>query len=328
MKTAVVWVNLGTPDAPVKSAVRTYLTEFLSDTRVVEIPKAIWWLILNGIILPFRAQKSAEKYASIWTHAGSPLKVETMRQAEILGRCLEEGSKEIKVVYAMRYGSPSVPKVLSELKKEGVERILIFPAYPQYSGTTTASVMDAVTMYYQKERVIPELRFIRDYHDDEGYIHALAQSVLTHWEAKGRSDILMMSFHGVPERTIKLGDVYEAHCRRTAELLARKLGLSENQYRLTFQSRFGRAKWLSPATTDVLLSLAKEGVKRVDVICPGFAVDCLETLEEIAMEGRHDFIEAGGLQFEYIPALNSQAAWIEAMTKIVLQHTAGWPIDL
>lgn len=324
-KTAVLLVNLGTPDAPTTAAVRRYLKQFLSDPRVVEIPGAAWWLILNGLILPLRSGKSAEKYASIWTKEGSPLKVHTEKQALLLRGYLGERGRDVQVAYAMRYGNPSLPEVLDKLKADGCDRILVLPAYPQYSATTTASVSDVIASHFAKVRNVPELRFVKHYHDHEGYVQALAKSVLAYWESHGRPDKLVMSFHGVPKRTLMLGDPYHCECQKTARLLAAQLGLSEGQYAVTFQSRFGKAEWLQPYTAPTLVKLAKEGVKRVDVMCPGFTSDCLETLEEIAMEARRDFLKAGGQDFHYIPCLNETPGWIEALADIAEQHMAGWP---
>ena len=324
-RTAIVLVNLGTPDAPTAAAVRPYLKQFLSDPRVVEIPRAVWWFILNGVILPFRSGKSAHKYASIWTKEGSPLLVHTTRQAMLLRGALGERGHQVEVVAAMRYGNPSLPSVLDKLRAEGCERVLVLPAYPQYSGTTTASTFDAVFSHYARVRNVPELRMVRHYHDDPGYIEALRQSVQKHWEAHGRPEKLVMSFHGVPKRTLMLGDPYHCECHKTARLLATALGLSPQQYLVTFQSRFGKAEWLQPYTAPTLQKLAKEGVKRVDVMCPGFTSDCLETLEEIDMEVRRDFLTAGGADYHYIPCLNEAPAWIAAMATLSERHMQGWP---
>ncbi|TFW20644.1 ferrochelatase [Duganella callida] len=328
-RSAIVLVNLGTPDAPTRSAVRRYLKQFLSDPRVVEIPKAIWWFILNLIILPFRSGQSAKKYASIWTEEGSPLRTYTAGQARQLHAALAaRGHKDLTVAMAMRYGSPSLPEVLAKLKTDGCERILLLPAYPQYSGTTTGSIYDAVFQHYGSVRNIPELRFVRNYHDHEGYIRALRQSVLNHWEQHGRPDKLVMSFHGVPKRTLMLGDPYHCECLKTARLLAAALKLKPEQYVVSFQSRFGKAEWLQPYTAPTVIQLARDGVKRIDVICPGFISDCLETLEEISMEVRHDFISNGGQDFHYIPCLNAAPAWIGALAEIAEQHIIGWPTQL
>ena len=325
--TAVVLANLGTPDAPTAAAVRVYLKQFLSDPRVVEIPRLIWWLILNGIILPFRSKQSAHKYASIWTPQGSPLKLHTEQQAQLLQAALTARGHAIRVEYAMSYGNPPIPALLDQLKADGCDRILVLPAYPQYSATTTASIFDTVFKHYTKVRNVPELRLIKHYHDSEGYIDALAESVRAHWQQHGRPDKLVLSFHGVPKRTLLLGDIYHCECYKTARLMATRLGLGKDDYLVTFQSRFGKAEWLQPYTAPTLEKLAHEGIKRVDVMCPGFTSDCLETLEEISMEARADFLAAGGSEFHYIPCLNGTPQWIEAMADIVEQHTGGWPIS-
>jgi protoporphyrin/coproporphyrin ferrochelatase len=324
-KIAVVLVNLGTPDAPTPAAVRRYLKPFLSDRRVVDAPRWIWWFVLNLFILPFRARKSARKYASIWTREGSPLLVHSEKQAKLLRGFLGERKHDVQVVLAMRYGTPSLLGVLDRLKREGCERILILPAYPQYCGATTASVFDVVTAYYAREKNIPELRFVKNFDEHEGYIGALAESVLAHWEANGRSEKLVMSFHGIRKRSQKQGDPYPDECQATARLLAERLGLTPEQYVVTFQSRFGRAEWLQPYTAQTLQKLAREGVQRVDVICPGFVADCLETLEEIAIEARQDFLTAGGKEFHYIPCLNESNTWMHALAEIAEQHLLGWP---
>jgi ferrochelatase len=323
----VILANLGTPDAPTPEAVRVYLKEFLSDPRVVEIPRVIWWCILNGIILPFRSRQSAHKYASIWTEEGSPLKLHTEKQAQLLQQELTARGLNVRVAYGMRYGSPSLPSVLDQLKGEGCDRILVLPAYPQYSGTTTASVFDALFTHLTSVRNMPELRLIKHYHDDEGYIDALADTVRVHWAQHGRPDRLVMSFHGVPKRTLMLGDPYHCECYKTARLVAGKLGISKDDYLVTFQSRFGKAEWLQPYTAPTLQKLAGEGVGRVDLICPGFTSDCLETLEEIAMEAKEDFLTAGGQAFHYISCLNESPGWIAAMASLVETHGGGWPMS-
>jgi len=324
-RTAVLWCNLGSPDEPTASAVRPYLADFLGDPRVVEIPRALWALILHGIILRTRPAKSAAKYASIWTPEGSPLKVWTKKQATLLAGWLGEKGHRVTVRDAMRYGQPSIASRLDELKAEGVTRVLVLQAYPQYSATTTASVIDAINAWSARVRRVPEFRFVNDYHDDPLYIDALAHSVARHWQQNGRADQLVMSFHGIPERNIRLGDPYQAQCIATARLLADTLQLTPAQYRVTFQSRFGRAKWLEPYTEPTLRELGAAGVSRVDVMCPGFPADCLETLEEIAMEGRDAFLGASGKEFRYIPCLNDSNAWITALAGIADRHLAGWP---
>ena len=323
-KTAVLFCNLGTPDAPTPKAVRRYLAEFLSDHRVVEIPRLLWMLILHGIILRFRPAKSAAKYASVWTAEGSPLKIWTEKQAALLQSQLTQLGHHVVVRWAMRYGSTSIASQLDALKADGVTRILVLPAYPQYSATTTASVFDAVYLWAQKTRSIPELRFVNHYHDDAKYIAALSSSVSSYWQAHGQPDKLVMSFHGVPERTLHLGDIYHCECFKTARLLAQSLGLSKDQYQVTFQSRLGRAKWLEPYTEPTLIAMGKAGVGRVDVICPGFTSDCLETLEEINMEAREAFLHAGGKAFHYISCLNDSPLAINALAAVATQHLGGW----
>ena len=324
-RTAVVYCTVGTPDQPTAPALRRYLAEFLGDQRVVEIPRALWWLILHGVILRLRPKKSAAKYASVWTPEGSPLKVWTEKQATLLRGYLGERGHQVTVRYAMRYGNPSIASVLAELKAQGVNRILIATAYPQYSGTTTASVFDAVALWALNTRQLPELRFINRYHDERGYIEALAKKIRTHWRHHGQSEQLVMSFHGVPERTRDLGDPYHCECQKTGRLLAEQLGLAKDRYRVTFQSRFGKAKWLEPYTEPTLIALAQAGTKSVDVVCPGFTSDCLETLEEIGMEAREAFLHAGGEQFQYIACLNDSPDWIRALADLTERHLQGWP---
>ncbi|NML45162.1 ferrochelatase [Ramlibacter sp. G-1-2-2] len=322
--TGVLYCNLGTPEAPTAPAVRTYLAEFLSDPRVVEIPRAAWLPLLYGLVLPLRASKSAAKYATIWTPEGSPLKVWTERQAKRLQGWLGERGHRVRVAYGMRYGKPAIAAQLDALRAAGCTRILVLTAYPQYSGTTTASVIDAVNAWSARQRHVPELRFVNRYHDDRGYLQALAHRIERHWREHGRPDQLVLSFHGIPERAVRLGDPYADECRRTAHLLAEWLQLSDQQYTLTFQSRFGKAKWLEPYTEPTLKKLARAGTRRVDVACPGFTADCLETLEEIAQEGRAAFLTAGGKEFHYIPCLNDETEWIAALGNIAQQHLAGW----
>jgi ferrochelatase len=324
-RTAVLLCNLGTPDAPEPAAVRRYLAEFLSDPRVVEIPRPIWLAILYGVILPTRPAKSAKKYASIWTPEGSPLKVWTEKQAKLLGGYLGERGQRVEVRYAMRYGGPSIGSVLGELKAAGTTRVLVLPLYPQYSGTTTASIGDAVFAWSKNIRNLPAFRFVQRYHDDPGYIGALAKRANDHWMTHGRPDKLVLSFHGVPERTRVLGDPYHDECQATARLLVERLGLKPDQVLVTFQSRLGRAQWLQPYTEPTLIALAKQGVRRVDVMCPGFTSDCLETLEEIDQEARAAFLKAGGQEFNYLPCLNDQHEWIAALAALAINHLQGWP---
>jgi ferrochelatase len=332
--TAVILVNLGTPDEPTPSAVKRYLREFLSDPRVVEIPKLIWWFILNGIILNIRPKQSAAKYASIWMPEGSPLRVFSERQTKLLKGLLGERGHRLTVNLAMRYGSPSIPSVLNHLKASGVNRMLVVPMYPQYSASTTATVVDEVSQWLQQQRNQPEMRFIRNFHDDDAYLASLEKTVRKHWETHGplgKNDRLMISFHGLPKRSLDLGDPYFCECHKTGRLLTERLNLKPEQFKITFQSRFGKAQWLQPYTAPTLHQMGKEGISRVDVICPGFVADCLETLEEIAQEARDDFITAGGKEFHYIPALNENGQWIKALADLVERHLAGWnskaPID-
>lgn len=324
-KTGILYCNLGTPQEPTAPALRHYLGQFLADPRVVEIPKWIWMLILHGIILRVRPKKSAEKYATIWTPNGSPLKVWTETQAQLLQQKMQAAGHHVSVRYAMRYGQPSVAAQMDAFKAEGCTRVLVFPAYPQYSGATSASVFDMVYQWAGKVRTIPELRFINHYHDDPRHIAALAQSVRRHWEQNGQPEHLVMSFHGMPERTLHLGDPYHCECHKTGRLLAEALSLSKDQYTVTFQSRFGKAKWIEPYTEPTLVAMAEKGVKHVHVICPGFSADCIETLEEINQEAREAFLHAGGREFDYISCLNDDATGMNAMAQLCEQHLQGWP---
>ena len=327
-QTAILLINLGSPETPTTPAVKRYLGEFLADPRIVEMPRALWWLILNGLILPTRAKKSAEKYASIWTPEGSPLKVHTEKQVKLLRGYLGQAGHHVVVAHAMRYGEPSIADTLTRLKAAGCTRILLLPLYPQYSAPTTATACDAAFTWLQKTRNQPELRIVRSFADDPAYIAALAASVREHWMRQGRPDAstrLIMSFHGMPCAMAEKGDPYPDECRRTARLLAKALDLGENDYLLCFQSRFGRGKWLQPDTAATLSELGKQGIRRVDLICPGFPADCLETLEEIALAGKTGFLQAGGQEFHYIPALNERDDWIHALSKLAIRHLQGWP---
>jgi ferrochelatase len=320
----VLLVNLGTPDAPTAPALRRYLAEFLGDPRVVEIPRLAWWPILHGIILNTRPAKSAAKYATVWMPEGSPLAVWTQRQAEALQAELAARGHRLIVKPAMRYGQPSIPATLDALRAEGATRVLVLPLYPQYAAATTASVGDKVGEWARNARRVPELRFVGEYHDDPGYIGALAARVRQHWAEQGRAERLVLSFHGVPHRTLLLGDPYHCQCRTTARLLAERLGLAAGEMMVTFQSRFGKARWLEPYTEPTLRALAAQGVKRVDVMCPGFVSDCLETLEEIGAEAREAFLEAGGEAFRYIDCLNARPDWIAALAGVAERHLQGW----
>jgi len=324
-RTGVLLINLGTPDAPTAQALRPYLQEFLSNPRVIEVPRLIWWPILHGFILPFRPKASAEKYAKIWIAEGSPLKVHTERQTERLREVLSARLKNPPLVeYAMNIGKPSVADVLTRMQQQGCERILVIPLFPQYAASSTAAAMDNVFAVLNKMRNQPALRTVKQYHDHPGYIAALAQNVRDYWDAHGRPDKLIISFHGTPRASLDKGDPYHCACQKTGRLLAEALALDANQYTVCFQSRFGKAKWLTPYTAVVLEQLGKEQTQRVDVICPGFVSDCLETLEEIAIEAKHTFIQAGGKEFHYIPCLNERSDWIEALADITCTHLQGW----
>jgi protoporphyrin/coproporphyrin ferrochelatase len=323
-RTAVLVLQLGTPQAPKPKEVRAYLKEFLSDTRVVEIPKLVWALILNGIILNVRPKKSAAKYATVWTDEGSPLAFHTVKQTKLLKGLMGERGHDVEVVYAMRYGQPSIASVLQGLREKNVTRLLCLPMYPQYAGATTATAMDAVFAELSTWRNQPELRTIRAFAKDPNYLNALAKNIQKNWVYGGRPDKLVMTFHGVPKRTLMLGDPYHCECLVTARLLAEKLQLTKDEYVVTFQSRFGKAEWLQPYTEPTLEALAKSGVKRVDIVCPGFVADCLETLEEIAMEAKEAFLEAGGTDYRYIPCLNESDDWIAALASLAETHMQGW----
>lgn len=324
-RVGILLANLGTPDAPTAKALRRYLRQFLSDRRVIEIPRLIWWWILNGIILNLRPRQSAAKYAQIWTGQGSPLLVHTQLQAKLFQGYLSTRIKSpFAVAFGMRYGSHSIADAVAALKAQNCDRILLFPLYPQYAASSTASAMDAAWQILLRTRNVPAVRSIKHYHDHPAYIAALAQSVRDYWTVNGRPDKLIMSFHGVPRFSLLKGDPYHCECQKTGRLLAEALGLDQNQYMVCFQSRFGRAEWLQPYLAGTLVELGRQKTRRVDVICPGFASDCLETLEEIAMEGKASFIAAGGSEYHYIPALNERDDWIHAMCDIALDNLQGW----
>jgi ferrochelatase len=327
----VLAMNLGTPEAPTASALRTYLAEFLMDPRVVEIPRAVWALILHGFILRTRPAKSAMKYAAIWTPDGSPLLVWSRRQAQVLQGMLGERCKaiglpadHIQVELAMRYGKPSVAEALAALKQARCERMLVLPLYPQYAAATTASACDAVFGQLQRMRRQPAVRTVDCFHDDPGYILSLAARINDYWVKHGRPDRLLLSFHGVPKFSLDKGDPYHCHCQKTARLLGVELGLKEVEMQVAFQSRFGKTEWLKPYTSAVLHELGQQKLRRVDVFCPGFVADCLETLEEIAIEGKKEFVSAGGGELHYIPALNDHPLWYKAMGDLAWKHLGGW----
>lgn len=322
----VLLTNLGSPDAPTPSAVRRYLAEFLSDSRVIEIPRPLWWPILYGIILPTRPKRSAHAYQRIWRDEGSPLLIISRRQTAAVQQVLEQTCPgPIRVALAMRYGQPSIADGLKELREAGARRILVLPLYPQYSGATTASTFDAVSVEMRRWRWLPEVRFVGHYHDERDYIECLARSIEEGWAHNGRGERLLFSFHGMPKRTLLLGDPYHCQCRKTARLVAERLQLADEEWQVSFQSRFGRAEWLQPYTDKTLQTWAKQGIRRVDVACPGFSADCLETLEEIAMLNKDGFLEAGGERLHYIPALNDRPDHVAALAGLVMKHSQGWP---
>jgi len=323
--TGVLITNLGTPDAPTTPALRKYLAEFLWDPRIVDLPRPLWWLILHGFILRVRPPRSAESYKRVWTDAGSPLMAISLRQlAALKAEVQRRLPGPVAVELGMRYGNPSIASALTRLRDAGARRVLVLPLYPQYSCSTTASTLDAVAAAVKDWRWVPELRFINQYHDQAGYIDALSVSIREAWAGREPPQKLIFSFHGTPKRFHTEGDPYFEQCHATARLVAERLGLAEDRWLLCFQSIFGREEWLKPYTIDILRELGAAGAKSVDVICPGFSADCLETLEEIGVENRHAFLAAGGESFHYIPALNDRADHIQTLVALAERHLAGW----
>ena len=321
----VLVTNLGTPDAPNTGAVRRYLAEFLADPRVIELPRWLWRLILHGVILRIRPRRSARAYASIWTHEGSPLLVNSRAIADALeARWARSAPDRVTVALGMRYGNPSIPDALLALREAGATRIVVLPLYPQYSGTTGGSTFDAVARAMSGWRRVPALRFIDHYHDDPGYIGALAASIEAAWSEGGRPDRLLFSFHGLPRRYLDAGDPYHCECHKTARLVARALELDPERWLVAFQSRVGREEWLRPYAEETLIELGRARLKTVDVVCPGFSADCLETLEEIGIRGRESFVAAGGGQLRYIPALNAGDRHVEALAHLVERTMSDW----
>jgi protoporphyrin/coproporphyrin ferrochelatase len=314
-KTGVLLANLGSPTAPTTTAVRKFLKDFLGDPRVVNIPRPIWLFILYCFVLPFRPAKSAKAYQKVWTDKGSPLIYLTRQLSEKLAEKMI--AKNTVVTYAMRYGEPSIANQLNWLREQGVNNVVVMPLYPQYSSTTTASIYDDVIKEFDQWRHLPSFSFISDYHNHESYINAIVETVKSYWQEHGKNEFLLMSFHGLPELLTKLGDPYQSQCQETAKLIAQKLGLDEKQWLLAFQSRFGKAEWLKPYCVDTLQKLPGQGIKKLDVICPGFSVDCLETLEEMAMENKSVFLEAGGEDYRYIPALNDSEPHVKAIAELL-----------
>lgn len=325
-RAAVLLVNLGTPAAPTPAAVRKYLAEFLADPRVVELPRWLWRIILHGFVLRFRPRRSAEAYAKIWSNAGSPLAVYSAQLADaVRGEITRHAAGPIAVALAMRYGGPSIRQTIVDLQNQGVRRLLLLPLYPQYSGAATGAALDALADTIKALRWPPEIRVVNDYHDDAGYLAALAASVTAHWAQHGRAQKLLLSFHGMPERSMRAGDPYFGQCQATARRLREALGLDEDQMIVAFQSRVGAQKWLHPYTDEAIGALPGQGIKDLDVLCPGFAVDCLETLEEVALRYRAVFLTQGGERFHYISALNAGPAHASALAQLALKHMGGWP---
>ena len=324
-KIGVLMTNLGTPAAANTRALRRYLGQFLADPRVVETPRWLWRCILHGIILRIRPKRSARAYQGVWTAEGSPLMVHTQAQCHALTQRLKQVYGDtVMVNFAMRYGEPAIDKAIEAMLSLGVSKLLVLPLYPQYCAATTGSTFDALAADFTRRRWLPELRFINHYHDFTNYIDALATTVKMHWQHYGRADKLVMSYHGIPLRYLHKGDPYHCECHKTSRLLAERLGLQENEYLTTFQSRFGREQWLQPYTDDTLKKLPSHGVKSIQLICPGFAADCLETIEEIDIENRQYFLDNGGERFDYIPALNAQAVHIEMLVALVQKNLQGW----
>jgi ferrochelatase len=328
-KIGVLVTNLGTPQAPTKQALKPYLKQFLSDPRVVEVPKLIWWFVLNGIILNIRPKRSAAAYATVWSDEGSPLLVHTKNQAAgIAKRFAQRWGDNVIVDFAMRYGQPSVDNAIDSLLNAGARKIIVLPLYPQYCASTTGSTFDAVAQDFLKRRWLPELRFVNQYVDHQPYINCIANSIKAHWETHGRADKILFSYHGIPKRYLTNGDPYHCQCHKTTRLVAEALGLKDDDYMTTFQSRFGREEWLKPYTDDTLKGLPSKGTKSVQMICPGFSADCLETIEEIGEENREYFMENGGERYEYIPSLNSDDAHLDMLFELLEQHMQGWQVEL
>ena len=321
----VIIANLGTPDAPDAKSLRKYLGQFLMDRRVVEIPRFIWCLILYCIILVIRPATSAKKYQQIWTKEGSPLLVNAKKQMALLKKQLKKDYKEpIEVELGMSYGNPSMPAAFKKLRQKNCTKIILLPLYPQYAASSTASAMDSLWRILLRARNVPAIRTIRNYHDHPAYINALKESVLDFWKKNGKPTKLVMSFHGIPKKSLMQGDPYHCECHKTGRLLAEALKLKDEMYQVCFQSRFGKAEWLKPYFSDIIKNLGVNKEESVHVICPGFSSDCLETLEEINMEGKAIFKEHGGGKYSYIPALNHNLSWIKAMSEILNDHLSGW----
>lgn len=324
-KIGILVTNLGTPDEPTPKALRRYLKQFLSDPRVVEIPRLLWWLILNCVILRIRPRRSAKAYATVFTEQGSPLLFHTQSQAKAIAASFAaQGRNDVVVDFAMRYGNPGIDVVLDNMFKQGVRKLLVLPLYPQYSASTSASTFDAVAQNFMRRRWLPDFRFVSHYPDYPPFIEAAAARIRRHWQQYGQADKLLFSYHGIPKRYLLNGDPYHCECYKTSRLIAMALGLTSEQYMTTFQSRFGREEWLKPYTDETLKAFPSQGIKSVQVFCPGFAADCLETIEEIGEENKHYFMSAGGERYEYISALNDEPEHISALCQLISDNLQGW----
>lgn len=322
----VLLVNLGTPDSPRPADVRRFLAEFLSDPRVVESPRWLWLPVLHGVILRIRPRRSAHAYRQIWTERGSPLMFYSQDLAARLQSSLTTSlGSSVLLALGMSYGNPSIPSALERLRAAGATRIVVVPLYPQYSGTTTASVFDRVTRTLRQWRWVPELRFVTHYHDEPAYIEAVSAAIEAHWQAAGNRNHLLFSFHGIPKSYVLAGDPYYCQCAKSARLIAERLRLDPSEWSMSFQSQVGRAEWLRPYTDELLVRYAREGQRDITVACPGFAIDCLETLEEIALRNRETFLANGGASYSYVPSLNASDAQVALLTDLISRHTHGWP---
>ena len=325
-KIGVLITNLGTPDAPERKELKVYLNQFLSDPRVIEIPKILWQILLKLVILQIRPSRSAEAYKKIWTNKGSPLLDISNRQLNKIQSSFSTNSQNIVFELGMRYGNPSIPNALSKLQKKQVRRLLVLPMYPQYCAATTGSTFDEVTNVLQKWRWIPEMRFINQYFEEKNYIEALSNSIKSFWKKTSKPQKIIFSYHGIPKRYLTNGDPYHCFCLKTTRLVKEYMGLSDDEIMTTFQSRFGREEWLKPYTSETLKELPKQGIKNIHIISPGFSSDCLETLEELEEENKEYFMESGGENYHYIPCLNDHDDHIDVFVNLIKKHTQGWPL--
>ena len=325
-KIGVLITNLGTPDAPNKKELKVYLNQFLSDPRVIELPKILWQILLKLVILQIRPSKSAEAYKQIWTDKGSPLLDIANRQLNKIQSSFSSKNENIVFEVGMRYGNPSIPDALIKLQKKQVRRLLVLPMYPQYCAATTGSTFDEVTNVLQKWRWIPEMRFINQYFEEKNYIEALSNSIKSFWKKTSKPQKIIFSYHGIPKRYLTNGDPYHCFCLKTTRLVKENMGLSDDEIMTTFQSRFGREEWLKPYTSETLKELPKQGIKNIHIISPGFSSDCLETLEELEEENKEYFMESGGENYHYIPCLNDHDDHIDVFVNLIKKHTQGWPL--